>query len=372
MILTDLRLTNFKCFAAQPVRLAPLTVLTGLNGMGKSSVIQALLLLRQSLHQGLLPGTGLALSGDLVQLGTSRDALYRGASNDEVGLELTFSNGKSGKWTFSYTGPDANVMPYLGGTDCFEGSLFTDDFHYLKAERTGPRVSYPVSDYAVRQHRQLGPSGEYTIHYIFAFDNAAIDGEQRVHPGGTSATLKAQVEAWVGEISPGVRLNLQQHSTMDVINATLSFAAGKLLTEEFRSTNAGFGIMYVLPVVTALLASPKAALILVENPEAHLHPQGQMKIAELICCAVRDGVQVIVETHSDHFLHGIRVAVHQGIVPFDMVQFHYFERENVEGQIQARVVSPNLDKDGRLDRWPEGFFDQIDKALEVLLTPKKP
>jgi predicted ATPase len=371
MALTDLRLSNFKCFSDQPVPLAPLTVLTGLNGMGKSSVLQALLLLRQSYLQGLLPGKGLALSGELVQLGTSRDALYRGAATDEITIHLASDRGANGLWRFRYSGPDSNVMPYVGGDEHYEDSLFSDACHYLRAERTGPRVAYPVSDHAVRQHRQLGPAGEYTIHFLFVFDTQPVEGRNRLHSKSASSNLKSQVEAWASEVSPGVRLNLQQHTTMDVINPTVSFASGRLLTDEFRSTNAGFGVMYVLPVVTALLASRSPALVLIENPEAHLHPQGQMKIAELICRAVADGVQVLVETHSDHILHGVRVAVHEGLIAPEMAKFHFFERVIADGQIQARITSPQLDGDGRLNSWPEGFFDQIDKAMEVLLTPRK-
>jgi len=76
-MIRSLQLRNFKCFKSQSIDFAPLTLLSGLNGMGKSSVLQALLLLRQSYERKLLPDTGLALNGDLVQIGTTTDAFFR-------------------------------------------------------------------------------------------------------------------------------------------------------------------------------------------------------------------------------------------------------------------------------------------------------
>jgi predicted ATPase len=343
-----------------------------MNGMGKSSVLQALLLLRQSYQQRLLPDRGLALVGELIQLGTARDALYRGAPVDEIVIDVDYGEFGSGRWNFSYDSPEENVMPLIPGSkQVYQSGLFDDAFHYLKAERSGPRVSYQVSDYAVREHRQLGANGEYTAHFIYVFEREAVTGKLRHHENAKTDGLKDQVEAWMGSVSPGVRLNLQPHPGMDLITPTVSFAVGKQVTDEFRATNAGFGIMYSLPVVTALLAGQEGTLILIENPEAHLHPQGQVKIAELICRAAASGLQVIVETHSDHILHGIRLSVHQALIASDEVKFHFFSRQDIDGQTRAKIVSPVIDADGRLDQWPEGFFDEIDKTLEVLLGPSR-
>ena len=85
-------LKNFKCFSEQRFDLAPLTLLTGLNGMGKSSIIQALLLLRQSYQDGLLR-SGLELNGRLVELGTGRDVFYENAKDNEMILGLEIGNG---------------------------------------------------------------------------------------------------------------------------------------------------------------------------------------------------------------------------------------------------------------------------------------
>ena len=109
--------------------------------------------------------------------------------------------------------------------------------------------------------------------------------------------------------------------------------------------------------------------MLIENPEAHLHPKGQFMMGELIARAASAGIQVIVETHSDHVLNGIRVAVHDKVINPDSLKIHFFSRLEEAGRMKSKVESPVIDKNGRLDQWPEGFFDEWDKSLERLLDP---
>ena len=103
-------------------------------------------------------------------------------------------------------------------------------------------------------------------------------------------------------------------------------------------------------------------LIIIENPEAHIHPAGQTSLAELAARASAGGSQVILETHSDHVLNGVRLAVAEGILTSDQVVIHYFERDGLD----VRMTSPVLTDSGRLDVWPEGFFDQHERNLSPL------
>jgi len=159
---------------------------------------------------------------------------------------------------------------------------------------------------------------------------------------------------------------------MDLVSLQYSFTSGKMVSNAYRSTNVGFGITYTLPVLVALLSAEPGTILLLENPEAHLHPQGQVRIGELIARAAHGGVQVLLETHSDHVLNGIRLAVHSGKIPPDKVKLHYFRREERNGQAYVEVLLPQIDRDGRIDQWPDGFFDQWDKSLEGLLQPRRP
>jgi predicted ATPase len=126
---------------------------------------------------------------------------------------------------------------------------------------------------------------------------------------------------------------------------------------------------YVLPILLATLTAEQGALLIIENPEAHLHPKGQLKIGELLALSSLAGVQVVIETHSDHLLNGIRLAVHGGRLPPESVGVHFFEREDSDDFFRSRITSPRLDRTGRLDQWPEGFFDESEKALRQLLRP---
>ncbi len=365
------RLENFKCFEAQELELGALTLLSGLNGMGKSSVLQALLLLRQSYQQELLHKTGLALNGDLIKIGTAQDALFEDAKEEKIGFELELKDNSRGKWRFNYT-KEADVLD-LDHADVEDGiyqtSLFKDDFHYLQAERLGPRRFFEISDYQVKQHRQIGTRGEFTAHLLDTYGSEKIINESLAYPDAESLKLRDQVEAWMEEISPGTRIHIDLHKAMDLVNLEYSFVTGKHISSNFRSTNVGFGLTYTLPVIVALLSSGPGSLIMIENPEAHLHPKGQVRIGELMSIAAACGIQVIVESHSDHILNGIRLAVYNGGISPDNVKLHYFARKEVD-QGMVSIVTPVIDPNGRIDRWPEGFFDIWDQCLEALLTPK--
>lgn len=366
-MITSLRLRNFKCFSDQALELAPLTLLSGLNGTGKSSVLQALLLLRQSWQQGLLQEGKLALNGDLAQLGTARDALYEGAEQEQIGFDLVWKDGPSAGWTFTYDrGADvlapvfASFPPEVKGRE-----LFGPDFQYLSAERTGPRTSFPTSDFVVRHQAQLGNHGEFATQFL------ALHGPRPVLCDGltlpaASKSLKDQLEAWLGSVSPGTRISVTAHPAMDLVQLQYSFVSGGDVSGWYRPTNVGFGITFVLPVLVATLAAPPGALLLFENPEAHLHPKGQLQLGRFLALAAAAGIQVVLETHSDHVLNGIRLVVHEGRLRPDDARFHFFSRTSLQGHT---VVSPKIDRRGRLDRWPDEFFDEWDKSLERLLAP---
>ena len=100
--------------------------------------------------------------------------------------------------------------------------------------------------------------------------------------------------------------------------------------------------------------------MLIENPEVHLHPAGQALMGLFLADVARAGVQVVVETHSDHVLNGVRRAVKRGDLAPDEVAIHFFRARSEGG---AQVHSPTIDSAGNIDVWPAGFFDQFDKDM---------
>lgn len=372
-MIRQLTIGNFKGFADLKIELRPLTLLSGLNGTGKSSVIQALLLLRQSWLQGLLQSQRLALNGDLVQIGTAQDALYSYAEEDSIRLGLLDVDGQETSWTFAYD-RDADVLAGAAATPSPASAfavhnLFSPRFQYLCAERIGPRTAFGTSDYVVRQQRQIGNNGEFAAHFLSVFRSTPVAAEALLHPGTKQRDLASQTEAWLGDISPGAKLSLTAHSGLDLVQVQYQFTTGSELTDAYRATNVGFGLTYTLPIIVAVLAAEPGALLLIENPEAHLHPRGQRRMAELLAGAASAGVQIVTETHSDHVLNGVRLAVKNGGLHPEQVGIHFFSRSETKGEPRLIATSPSIDGDGRISDWPDGFFDEWDAALSQLLKP---
>ena len=130
-----------------------------------------------------------------------------------------------------------------------------------------------------------------------------------------------------------------------------------------RPVHTGFGLTQVLPIVVAALSAAKDGLLLIENPEVHLHPAGQAHMGEFLTEVAAAGVQVILETHSDHVLNGIRRAVKRSALSPEGVALHFFQPRTDDDESAAQVRSPVLDRDGNIDSWPDGFFDQFDKDM---------
>ncbi|MBL1175073.1 AAA family ATPase [Pantanalinema sp. GBBB05] len=361
------KLKNFKCFEDQSIHLGSLTLLSGLNSSGKSSFIQAFLLLRQSYFQDLLPNIGLSLNGELVCIGTAQDALFEGAKEDEIGFNISWGDSREGLWLFNYDRVSDVVRLKSTPTisSIYETSLFNNDFHYLTAERIGPRPFFETSDFQVSQRKQIGTRGEYAAHFLSVYRDENIPNAILKHQTEESSSLIKQISAWMGEISPGTRIERKLSPDMGLVSLQFSYG----LSNPYRATNVGFGITYTLPILLAVLASPPGTLILLENPEAHLHPKGQAMIGHLLALVASCGVQVIVETHSDHVLNGIRLAVHSGKIKPEDVRLHFFQRIEQNDQALTQVVSPQIDRNGRIDHWPDGFFDEWDKSLDALLEP---
>lgn len=375
-MLQEVTLTNFKCFEHLRLPCAPITLLCGLNGMGKSSVLQALLVLRQSIeaawHQ--VPEE-LVLGGDRADLGTGADVLFEDAKTNTVGIEvrdgripkpyglffeyisradelLTVKESETYRWGAEKKWSDT---PPVGG------NLF-----YINAERNGPRKLYPLSE-TVGRWGNLGSRGELALAYWNSHKDRVLMEKDPRGVGQSNRKLSAILEYWLDSISPGSHLHLEPLHDADALLARFSFdRPGDVETRPYRATNVGFGLSYTLPVLISLL-SPPGTLCLIENPEAHLHPRGQTRLAELAVRASMAGVQVIVETHSDHFMDGVRISVHDGLVSPQEVAIHYFEREGG----RTVVSSPALDTEGRLSSWPAGFFDQHEHNLARLLEPRE-
>jgi predicted ATPase len=361
-LLNHLLLRNFKLFERLSLPLAELTVLSGNNSSGKSSVLQAVALLEQAyLRDDRI--TAIELNGELVELGSGNEIYFSEGLTSTIDVRLE-DESTSTDWKMHFES-EGDVLNLADGP-IERPSLLPKSFQYLRADRISPQQVFPRSSHMVMDRRFLGPRGEYTADFILRHKDERVEKQrQRIATDGDALKLDEAINQWLEPISAGVGVKVSPVSGLDYVKLGFSYRrAGDVAENARRSTHVGFGLTCVLPVITACLSARKGDLLLIENPEAHLHPEGQAVLGDLLSKTAADGVQVLVETHSDHVLNAIRLAVKCKTLTPIQVAFHFF------GRLASGKVAhdqPEIDAGGRLDQWPSGFFDQWEKALRALL-----
>ena len=371
-MITQIEIKNFKSIKKAYIRTKNLNLLLGLNGMGKSSFIQMLLLLMQS---DKLEERVIDLNGGLAQIGRGQDALYQFAEDDFIEFGIGFEEDKF-NWKFNYQKDKDKLVSDIGFSkkqmDYFREK--TKLFQYISAERIGPQDIYEASSITVSDKKQLGQLGEFAAYYLNVFGSEYDVNKKLQHPKANSGKLNAQVNAWLGEISPGISLNTKYIPEVNKVILDYQFDLEKTTTNPFRPKNVGFGISYVLPIVLALLTVEENKIIVIENPESHIHPKGQAKLGELISLAAQSGAQIFIETHSDHILNGIRVAVKNfhssnGVLGIskDNVNILFFDKITTDKEQYSKITPIRVDHKGELDEYPTDFLDEWSNQLLKLL-----
>ncbi|MCI8852305.1 MAG: DUF3696 domain-containing protein [Lachnospiraceae bacterium] len=365
-MIRKLEVKNFKCFESLELNLKLLNVLMGLNGMGKSTVIQSLLLLRQSYQEkGLF---GLKLNGKYVMLGNGSDVLSERAEDEQLRFYVEEDGGKL-LAHYDYV-PESDLLPNCQlEKEIFEdrsSALLGDGFQYLSAYRIEPRALYRIADEKELQKREFGNNGEFAIYYLNVYGSQKVENNCVIFNPKEDCSLGEQVRCWLSLISPGILPQISVNSALRNAELKYAFREGAERTNAYKSVNVGFGVTYVLPVIIALLTARPGELLLLENPEAHIHPAGQRWLGELIALSSAGGVQIIVETHSDHVINGIRLAVKKKKICSDETGIFFFYKDE-QDSYRHKVITPVIDENGRIDIWPEGFLDEWDNALLELL-----
>jgi len=374
-MISQIKLTNFKCFLEETFEIAPLTLFCGINGMGKSSVIQSLLLLKQSFESRVLQTRKQVdlFNYSYTDLESAEDLCNIDAYPKTVHINLEVDYSKSYAWIIDASVPDQVKLPVsiVGSEDWEDLTLFKESFLYLNAERYGPRRNYLRKTERVFNTR-LGVQGELTPIFIFdaVTSNQEIGSSNLKHRKVKSLDFYENLNAWIGEILGREVATGVESPNKDEVR--LSFNIKGTHGGKFSALQVGFGYSFSLPVIVAALTAQSGDLIIVENPEAHLHPAAQSKIGILLALAAQSGAQVIVETHSDHVLNGIRTLV-KGFDKFgkfrpeDLKIHYFFEDNNEKGeQFHSRRMLTSDDQ-GKLNGWPKGFFDEWENNLNRLL-----
>ena len=372
-MIAEIRLENFKRFRALALNTANLTILTGANGAGKTSVLHSLLLARQMARQP--SRSHVELNGvDTLELGGPEDVIHREAGDDLAAVEILDAEGTRRRWSFRATRTtDKRTLNAIvvDRPDDYSGALAgpAPQFTYLCAERLGPRDVLSASAADVTE-LDVGSRGEFVAQVLASFDRSRISAGRLANSTTETqfSSLLHQTESWMSKIVRPTQIDAEWFPNTSVTR--LRFKTPGLRTEWTRAPNAGFGISYALPVIVAALRAAAGGLLLVENPEAHLHPAGQSKIGGFLARVAADGVQVFLETHSDHVLNGIRVAITDGraaLLP-EQAAIHFFRAEDDGG---PDLQSMELQRTGQLTAWPVGFFDQAQIDLAALASRRR-
>lgn len=393
MKIDEVKVKNFKSLKDVDLKLSNLTLITGVNSSGKSTFIQSLLLLKQNqetlktisnskifeksyaakeqdkalfdAYNKILEDTKkltFSFNGDYVELGNKKDILNQDTFLEDISFELIIQNNMSYKVFCSSSTALIKIESKVPMETLF--NLFSEDFQYISTNRISPNITYPLSELNIEKNL-IGIKGEYTAHYLAVNRHQSLKINKLIHPSSKTNQLLENVSLWLGEISNGIDISAKVYNELQQVNLTYNYIYGDNKSNEFTPLNVGFGITYVLPIIVAVLKSKPDDLLIIENPESHLHPAGQSKIAELCAIASSQGVQIIIETHSDHFLNGIRVATKKEILKPESSQIYYFRKE--KNGLETKIDKLNIDKNGKIDEWPIGFFDEWDNKLDELL-----
>lgn len=396
-MLDSIQLTGFRaCADTTPLALGPLSVLAGANNTGKSSFIGALLALVQS--QQSASRNRLLLQGEWVDLGPFDELLSPDHQSFSIGVEGRLGpDDLSAVWHFDEV-PDRRSRPEARVTkiDAALGSerlsweldasgrvvgeagvQLLDPASVLRVEHLAPLRLFP---YEAEQVLAVGPYrappttlsafrvgtdgslvGLYGQYAAEAFSQRRNDSTEVLPPdaGVGSDTLARAMNAWWSYI-------LRDEITVTVEEVARAGYSVRLDTGAIASRSfgqVGFGLSQLWPILVACLASRPGDLVIVETPEAHLHPGAQHRVAGLFVELARRGRQVILETHSEHLVAAASLAVKRGELAPEDLALAFFSQADGHTQIERIEV----DASGRRLGAPEGFFDQATADLLELL-----
>jgi predicted ATPase len=303
-------------------------------------------------------------SGYLLSLGNSSYVTNRNLGKSEISIGI---DDGSNNISFEFEADDIKGQLYLTTFDSdYKGSndIIKKTFYYLNAERIGPRVSQTIQYY---DYPNVGFQGEYVAQLIADVNYITPVEEERRHPKIKNPRLEPQVNAWLDDLMPGVRVSAIQ--SIETLTAQIQVENYYIKGDPTIATNIGFGISYVLPIIVTGLIAEKGSFLIVENPEAHLHPSAQSKIGRFLAMVANSGINVIIETHSDHVLNGIQIAVAKEEIEADFTTINFFSQK--DGEVQPNIDSISISEKGELSNWPKGFFDQTQIDFAELFKLKR-
>lgn len=406
-VIREFCIHNFKAFREADLDFAPLTLLVGANSTGKSTILQALLLLKQTVDYGD-PGVPLRFEGPLINLGSFKETIHReqNYSPKRIGFRLVLT----GEHPKEYAeGDDGAIISEVQSTDY--DLRFEVDIIPRAGLRVPPGsfsakiVEGPYSEDYKLKHKSpslqglrprffwFWPSNPSDKRYgwLFQVANVLMGIFKRIfylaplrdYPE-RDKIYSSQRPAWMG--IRGEELPAFLHSRHEIIasinkwlrenkfpSKEALFSIETVLRQEktrlsllvkeggrkYNWADVGFGLSQFLPVAAAVFAVPDDSLLLVEQPEIHLNPRMEVLLGQLLVDVAREGKKIIlVETHSEHLIMRVRRLVAEGYISPDKVKIYHTERDWKVGNSTIREIKWRDDLPGAIEGWPEGFMDE--------------
>lgn len=361
----NLSIEGYKCFKEETTfELNNITLLTGANSAGKSSVIQSLLLLKK-ISKGSITESNPWIDLDLndpnyaLELGkyddikSRSDNDYEDFLNDSHPTDIGFvlNEGKA-KIELTHNKDTENNVKVSSDEQSIESfkKYLDKGFVYLNAERMAPHYMYKNTDNA--DYCDCHGTNTGNVIQKHENDNCSI---KRAYSNSDKNKWSIELDNWINYIFPDV--------AVQVVSSGEDHYQVKVLGN--AATNVGFGITYALPILVSGLTVPEGGMLLVENPEVHLHAKAQSNMGYFLARMAAAGVRVIIETHSEHVVNGIRRMIVEGKTEMsheDMTIYFFQNKQGIKG-----IMEITMDEYGNLSDFPEDFFDQVRQDMFKLM-----
>ncbi len=352
-MLSRILVDGYKSIDRSELELSNFTLLAGVNSAGKSSVIQAVLYVIQVQNK-----YGQQSKPDIGRFMDIRNSIK---GNREIYFELgerRHEEIRTAKLTL--TQEENGVGIHLQPPSKFSilDYIHKNNIVYLPVERVGILRTYELN---TQQERTIGERGEYAYSYLALYGQESIPEEKFAYkPEKVGQSLNNQVNYWLEYL---MGFNVQTNIVQDVDQVVVTYSNAKN-NRYYRGKNVGTGVTYMSILVIAALACKQEDILIIENPEIHLHPRAQSRFMEFLAFLANRGLQVIVETHSDHIYNGMRKCIKKKTLQKEQAAAYFFDLDDT---MQTRVERIYLNDEGAEENHPYGMFDQFDDDLDELL-----
>lgn len=335
-----------------------LNLFVGTNSSGKSTFLQSILLAAQN------AAADVGLNGKLVSIGEFREARNYYMSNEPIRIEIWRKDDGYPQW-IAFTEDRENETYEISRSDNMSEQVL--QVHYLSCHRIGANDIYAKN---MLDESDFGIDGEYALAYLLKKESDPVAEELLIKDSDITSSLLDQVNYWLNYIV-GTTLSVNDLKKTNYLQVKYNNNPKNVSSEALycRPVNVGSGISYLISILIVCLGAEKDSVILVENPEIHLHPKAQSKLCDFLYFVSQAGRQLFVETHSDHIFNGLRVGVSTGEIKQEDLSVNFFAvNDQYETQCNpvvfgqyGKIVGTNEDMD------INDLFDQFELDLNRML-----